>query len=93
MGPINEYNVDVEQSGPAIRQDYVNNQPPFKGAPAAIPFVPVGDDMNPLVSAADCPYKYAELQFPDGHTQLAIVTPWSITGGPGLKLNVTFRQV
>ena len=87
--PVQQYKTNVEQSGPVMKQDYANNQPPFKGNPSAgvpssIAADPVDDSGNALVPAAECPYKYAELQLPDGKTYLAIITPWTITGGPGL---------
>ena len=86
--PVDNYNSEVAQSQQALTQDYLNGQPPFKGEPAAIPLVPVGDDGNPLVSASDCKFKYAELTIPDGSTVLAVITPWKVSGGPGLKYRV-----
>ena len=86
---IANYNAAVEQSELAMVQDYYKNQPPFKGTPACVPFVPCTEDGTPLVTAAECVFKYAEITFQNGATLLCIVTPWAATNGPGERFTVT----
>ena len=81
---IENYNFAVEQSGPAMTQDYYKDQPPFKGAPAYIPLVPISEDGTPLVDASEVRFKYIELTIGD-KTYLAVVTPWTVANGPGPK--------
>jgi hypothetical protein len=87
---MNNYNHSVAQSETAMSQDYYKNQPPFKGVPACIPFVPCADDMTPLVSAEDCRFQYIELKI-DGKNYLAILTPWTVANGPGAKYDASER--
>lgn len=82
---IANYHFSATQSELAMVQDYYKNQPPFKGVPACVPFVPCTEDGTPRVSAAECIFKYAELTTPDGRTVLIIVTPWTASNGPGEK--------
>jgi len=86
---IENYDAAVAQSELAMVQDYYKNQPPFKGAPAYIPLVPISDDGTPLVTAEECVFKYCELTFPGGATLLCIVTPWAASNGPGAHYTVT----
>ncbi len=86
---IANYNAAVENSELAMVQDYYKNQPPFKGAPAYIPLVPITPDGAPLVSAEECRFKYAEITMPDGKSVLAIITPWLALNGPGAHYAVT----
>jgi hypothetical protein len=88
---IANYNFAVHNSELAMVQDYYKNQPPFKGVPACVPFVPVTDDGTPRVTAEQCAYKYAEVTLPGGKTVLAIITPWVASNGPGKKYTLTER--
>lgn len=87
-----QYKTSCEQSVEAIRQDYYNHQQPFKGAPAAIPAIPVDGEGNQTVTGEDVPYQYAELRMPDGKNILAVLMKdIEVKNGPGLKYRALNR--
>lgn len=81
-----QYKTQCEQSVEAIRQDYYNHQQPFKGAPAAIPMIPVDGEGNQTVTGDDVRYQYAELRMPDGKNILIVLCcDIEVKNGPGPK--------
>ena len=83
MDENNNYILACEAAGPAIQQDYYNEQKPFKGSPAAIPMQPCDTEGNSLID--DVPYEYIELEMPNGDNLLAVLLPIPVANGPGRK--------
>ncbi len=86
---VEAYKRTVEQSEVAMTQDYYKNQPPFKGSPAYVPFVPTDWETGKAELTTDeVVFKYIELEI-GGKNYLAVLTPWTCGNGPGKKYKAT----
>lgn len=98
MNELEAYWQRMKDAEQATVHGYYSGLAPTSRSPMGVPEIPTEhtqdpnggqiDTGKPLVSADECPLKFAEVTMPAGGTFLAILTPWVARNGPGVKLKV-----